>query len=32
MRTRNGFGMEGAPSGMEVFYHYREPYKAKEAK
>jgi hypothetical protein len=32
MRTRNGFGMEGAPSRMEVFYHYREPYKAKEGK
>ncbi|MBL7647023.1 MAG: transglutaminase domain-containing protein [Candidatus Hydrogenedentes bacterium] len=32
MRTKNAFGMEGAPSQIEVFYHYREPYKPKEVK
>lgn len=32
MRTKNAFGMEGAPSQIEVFYHYREPYKPKEIK
>jgi len=32
MRTRNAFGMEGAPSHLEMFYHYREPYKPKEVK
>jgi hypothetical protein len=32
MRTNNAFDMEGAPSRIEVFYHYREPYKPKEVK
>lgn len=29
MRVRNAFGLQGMPSKIEVFYHYREPYKPK---
>jgi hypothetical protein len=29
MRVKNKFGLEGVPSRIEVFYHYREPYKPK---
>lgn len=32
MRTRNTLGMAGAPSWIEVYYHYREPYKPREVK
>jgi len=30
MRVRNAFGLAGKPSELEVFYHYREPYRPKE--
>lgn len=30
MRVRNTLGLEGAPSLLEVFYHYRAPYAPKE--
>jgi hypothetical protein len=29
MRIRNEFGLRGKPSALEIFYHYREPYKPK---
>lgn len=32
MRTRNTLGVTGKPSHMEVLYHYREPYRSKEAR
>ncbi len=32
MRTRNTLGVTGTPSEMQVFYHYREPFRPKEAK
>lgn len=30
MRVRNKFGLTGKASALEVFYHYRAPYKPKE--
>ena len=32
MRTRNSLRVTGKPSRLEVFYHYREPFRPKEAK
>ncbi|GMV95360.1 MAG: hypothetical protein AMXMBFR82_51380 [Candidatus Hydrogenedentota bacterium] len=32
MRTRNVLGVTGIPSRMEVLYHYREPYRPREAR
>ena len=32
MRTRNTLGVAGIPSRIQVVYHYREPYRPKQAK
>ncbi|MCC6489559.1 MAG: transglutaminase domain-containing protein [Candidatus Hydrogenedentes bacterium] len=32
MRTRNQLGVTGKPSRLQVLYHYREPFRPKEAK